>query len=295
MAKKTEPIAVVSDIHGNLQALEAVLQDIDARGIKRIFDLGDRVGYLGNPKEVLELAKQRFEESVQGNHENAVILALAAGGKLKPAGLQTVMGFTSDAAKSVIQTAKILKRTSKKGKVPNLHTSTEIQIRPDALGVHSYDGRYHLTSNLVEIVRQLGIPDHLYTHPNEILQDKKLFRKGIRLVLGGHFHVSQAFITKGSQSREKSPDKDKVTLRKGEKAFVGVGSVGKARLQDYNFLRQTRELEVVEQPCLEAEYVILDGNTIEFPKVLYHYKNALRAVRSAKMPIPKLFEEAKRR
>jgi predicted phosphodiesterase len=39
-----ERIALISDVHGNLTALKAVLEDIDARGISRIFNLGDYVG-----------------------------------------------------------------------------------------------------------------------------------------------------------------------------------------------------------------------------------------------------------
>ncbi len=44
MARSLDRIALISDVHGNLTALEAVLADIDARGIERIFNLGDYVG-----------------------------------------------------------------------------------------------------------------------------------------------------------------------------------------------------------------------------------------------------------
>jgi len=43
--------AVVSDIHGNLEALEAALADIERRSIKLIYCLGDIVGYGASPKE----------------------------------------------------------------------------------------------------------------------------------------------------------------------------------------------------------------------------------------------------
>ncbi len=39
-----ERLAVISDVHGNLTALEAVLADIDTRGITRVFNLGDVIG-----------------------------------------------------------------------------------------------------------------------------------------------------------------------------------------------------------------------------------------------------------
>ena len=44
MSRPLERIALISDVHGNLTALEAGLADIDARGISRIFNLGDYVG-----------------------------------------------------------------------------------------------------------------------------------------------------------------------------------------------------------------------------------------------------------
>ncbi len=48
-------IAIISDIHGNLEALEAVLADIDRRGIKDIVCLGDVVGYGASPADCLDL------------------------------------------------------------------------------------------------------------------------------------------------------------------------------------------------------------------------------------------------
>jgi hypothetical protein len=47
--------AVISDIHSNLEALTTVLADIERRGIKTIYCLGDVVGYGPNPKECLDL------------------------------------------------------------------------------------------------------------------------------------------------------------------------------------------------------------------------------------------------
>ena len=46
-------LAVISDIHGNLEALETVLADIDRRGIKEIVCLGDVIGYGASPQACL--------------------------------------------------------------------------------------------------------------------------------------------------------------------------------------------------------------------------------------------------
>jgi predicted phosphodiesterase len=65
-------IALISDIHSNLAALRAVLQDIRKRPIDRIFCLGDVVGYGPNPLEVLDFMRN-FEFCLVGNHDDAVI------------------------------------------------------------------------------------------------------------------------------------------------------------------------------------------------------------------------------
>lgn len=51
--------AVISCLHANLAAFEAVLDDIDQQGIKTITCLGDLVGYGPQPNEVVELVRQR--------------------------------------------------------------------------------------------------------------------------------------------------------------------------------------------------------------------------------------------
>jgi len=66
------PLAIISDIHANLEALTAVLADIDARGVKRIICLGDVVGYGPNPLECMDIVMQRCEFSLMGNHDFAI-------------------------------------------------------------------------------------------------------------------------------------------------------------------------------------------------------------------------------
>ncbi|MDR6548882.1 metallophosphoesterase family protein [Paenibacillus qinlingensis] len=69
-----ERIAVISDIHGNLPALEAVLSDIERRGITRIFCLGDLVGKGPSSAEVVDLIQQTCEAVVQGNWDLGITL-----------------------------------------------------------------------------------------------------------------------------------------------------------------------------------------------------------------------------
>jgi len=65
--------AIISDVHSNLEALEAVLRDIDKEKADRIISLGDIVGYGANPNEVITLFKKYKIESVKGNHDEAVL------------------------------------------------------------------------------------------------------------------------------------------------------------------------------------------------------------------------------
>ena len=65
--------ALISDIHGNLPALRAVLADIDARGrADAVYHLGDLVGYAPWPDEVIALLKQQSIPGVAGNYDSTV-------------------------------------------------------------------------------------------------------------------------------------------------------------------------------------------------------------------------------
>ncbi len=66
-------VAVVSDIHANLHALDAVLADVDAAGPDEIWCLGDVVGYGANPNECCARVRERAALTLCGNHDLAVL------------------------------------------------------------------------------------------------------------------------------------------------------------------------------------------------------------------------------
>lgn len=70
----SEPCAIISDIHSNLLALEAVLEDIFNQGIERICCLGDIVGYGPQPIECWRLIKKYCSVRIRGNHDQALSL-----------------------------------------------------------------------------------------------------------------------------------------------------------------------------------------------------------------------------
>lgn len=67
-----ERIAVISDIHGNMTALRAVLADIEARGITRIVNLGDLAGKGPDGDQVIDLCREVCEVNVRGNWDEAL-------------------------------------------------------------------------------------------------------------------------------------------------------------------------------------------------------------------------------
>lgn len=66
-------IAIISDIHGNLPALRAVLARIDALGCDRIISLGDVVGYYAQPGPCIDALRERGIVNILGNHDHYIV------------------------------------------------------------------------------------------------------------------------------------------------------------------------------------------------------------------------------
>jgi putative phosphoesterase len=67
-----DAVAVITDIHGNLPALEAALARIEELGIESVFCGGDLVGYGPHPNEVCTLIAQREIPTIYGNYDHAI-------------------------------------------------------------------------------------------------------------------------------------------------------------------------------------------------------------------------------
>jgi predicted phosphodiesterase len=94
-------IAVISDIHGNLHALEAVLESIDADAPETVWCLGDLVGYGPRPNRCCALVAERSELCLIGNHDLGVL------------GRLDLDEFSPDAAASARWTAEVLSDESR--------------------------------------------------------------------------------------------------------------------------------------------------------------------------------------
>ena len=89
-------VAVISDVHSNLQALEAVLDHAEREGSEELWCLGDVVGYGGKPSECLALVRERAAICLGGNHDLVV------------AGVLDIDQFTSDAGVAARWTRSVL-------------------------------------------------------------------------------------------------------------------------------------------------------------------------------------------
>lgn len=194
---------VVSDIHGNLQALEAVLAA--AGEVDQLWNLGDAVGYGGNPNEVIEILRARAEVNVRGNHDRVC------------AGLTSSQGFNPVAAQAATWTqATLLPNNLEWLKaVPKGPVSTEF----DAICVHGSpmdEDHYILT------MRDAWLP---------------LQRMRSPVAFFGHTHVQGAFLQNGADWEELQAVCDEsgradLVIGEGSRVLVNPGSVGQPRDRD---------------------------------------------------------------
>jgi len=73
LANPNVKIAVLSDVHANLQALEKVLEDAEGRGVEIFLNAGDSIGFGPNPNEVIETLYEKNVQSILGNYDLEVI------------------------------------------------------------------------------------------------------------------------------------------------------------------------------------------------------------------------------
>jgi predicted phosphodiesterase len=94
-------VAVISDVHANYHALEAVLEQIDAERVDAVWCLGDVVGYGPLPNECCDVVRERSDVCLVGNHD------LVALGRL------SVSDFNDEAAAAAVWTAEVLTEESR--------------------------------------------------------------------------------------------------------------------------------------------------------------------------------------
>jgi predicted phosphodiesterase len=89
-------VAVISDVHANYHALEAVLRDVDGDGVDAVWCLGDTVGYGPRPNECCDEVRSRSDHCLVGNHDLVALGELDLG------------DFNDEAAAAARWTAEVL-------------------------------------------------------------------------------------------------------------------------------------------------------------------------------------------
>jgi diadenosine tetraphosphatase ApaH/serine/threonine PP2A family protein phosphatase len=197
--------AILSDIHGNVAALKAVLEDIKARNADEVICLGDVVGYGPNPQECLNIARN-FDISILGNHEEAVLFR--AGSKDFRVKAEMAIAWTKKQLFDVDETAA-------EENLRYLHSLQETYEQGDELYVHGSP-----RSPLRDYVYPKDIRNH--KKMDEIFQSVKQFCFCGHTHLPGVFREDYVFV-----HPEDLPMS--IYLTGAERVMVNVGSVGQPR------------------------------------------------------------------
>ncbi len=190
--------AILGDIHGNLEALEAVIASARSFGVRKFFCIGDIVGYNANPKECINKIKEIKALSVAGNHDWAAI------GKMP-------LDNLNDWAKAAI---KWTKDNLDSDHIKFLESLNLVERTEQFILVHS---------SLFKPEKFDYIKDSTQCLDTFYCMDRNL-------CFIGHTHVAQAFVAK--ENKMQFVDAKTFCLEDKCKYIVNVGSVGQPR--DYN-------------------------------------------------------------
>lgn len=247
---------ILSDIHGNLDALEAVIAAAPAHDV--VWNLGDLVGYGAQPNEVIDRAQALGSMFVRGNHDRAV------------SGLISLAGFNSVAARSDTWTGEVLTaehmewlRSLPKGpvKIPIALPPAEIRA-----GAESEVSCVH--GSIVDE------DEYLLTVDDAVLSLK---RASTRLNFFGHTHRQGGFATNGDEWFTLAPlyvsdngaETWNLVLREGARYLINPGSVGQPRDGDWR------------SACAVCDF---DRQVVEFCRVPYDVRAAQMRIRRAGLP-----------
>jgi predicted phosphodiesterase len=190
-------VAIVSDIHGNRHAFQAVLEAVAASDAAELWCLGDLVGYGGDPDACVELAREHTAVCLAGNHD------LAAIGELP------MEDFSRGAALALQWTREVLDPGSR---------SFLAGLRPE--GKEGPVGLYHASPR-----------DPVWEYVlSTLLAELCLDRQRERVGLIGHSHVALSFTRVTGQLVSGGPRREGTELDVGDGEWLlNPGSVGQPR------------------------------------------------------------------
>jgi len=188
--------AIISDIHANLEALEAALAEIRRISPDKVFCLGDLVGYGASPSECIEAARQAVRVTVAGNHDHGA------------AGLTDIRYFNSYARHAVMWTAAQLSREH----------LTYLAALPL---VHVESGKFRIVHATPS---DPGQWNYIFTR-EQARAEFGAFDEQVCFV--GHSH--QAGIFEMLEDGTVGPAGDHLNVLPGHRYMINVGSIGQPR------------------------------------------------------------------
>ncbi len=214
-------VALISDIHSNLEGLEAVLADIKAQEITEIYCLGDIIGYGPNPRECIDLVISECNFCILGNHDQGALF--------------DPEGFNSGAERAIFWTREQLEN-------PRGNPDDNAR-RWDFLGELPRNKR---ENGFLYVHGSARNPLNEYVFPEDIYNQRKMekiFSLIERHCFQGHTHVPGVF-TQGLSFF--SPEEINYEYRLSpEKTMINVGSVGQPRDGDWRSCYVVHEDEIV--------------------------------------------------
>ncbi|MEK7448831.1 MAG: metallophosphoesterase family protein [Planctomycetota bacterium] len=237
--------AIISDIHANLEAFEAVLKDIKRRQISDIICLGDVIGYGPNPRECLKLARD-FKISLRGNHEEAVLFISIA--------------FREDAALAVEWTRTMINSTD--------YDKTENHSFWDWLGdrprLDELDDKLFVHGTPREPTRE-------YLRAADLVNREKMtenFDLIRHVCFCGHTHEPGVFVEEpdGQKKHHSLKELKNVYRIDSRKCIINVGAVGQPRDGD-------------NRAC----YVTVTDKTVTYHRIPYDYKLTMKKIMDTKI------------
>ena len=115
-------IALVTDVHGNLPAFQAVLADVDSQDVDVIWCLGDLVGYGAQPDECVKLAGERCDLCLAGNHDLGVLDRIDIG-DFSPTAAKAALWTRQHASKETLEFLDALAPSKTGGAIGLYHAS----------------------------------------------------------------------------------------------------------------------------------------------------------------------------
>lgn len=197
--------AVISDVHANLEALQAVFARIDELGIEAVYSLGDVVGYGPDPEACVLLTESRCCLRLMGNHEHA-LLNPEEGNWFNPNARQAL-----DWTRQRIGQAGLLDRL---GEPEPCHRNRDILFAHGAV-----------RNTLNEYLREADRSGHsTFDEVVESLQNDFI---DFRICFVGHNH--KPFLATAEGFLHPHPDLSEFHVPEDERLYVSVGSVGQPR------------------------------------------------------------------